>query len=129
MAVAVRQVGNRPRPLRIGYRLRWRSDIWSTNRGAAEVGTPDIRPSTEDDIRHNATTQDKDLLRIIMPFRFRFHFHYRMLRKKAKQPFLCDSIRLWNTLPASAISQSRSVSSFRSFLHSFYKADKFSLGL
>ena len=60
----------------IGYRLRWRSDIWSTNRGAAEVGTPDIRPTTEDDIRHNATTQDKDLLRIIMPFRFRFYFHY-----------------------------------------------------
>ena len=39
--------------------------------------------------------------------------------------FLCFSIRLWNTLPATAISQSRSVSSFRSFLHSFYKADKF----
>ena len=60
----------------IGYRLRWRSDIWSTNRGAAEVGTPDIRPTTEDDIRHNATTQDKDLLRIIMPFRFSFLFSF-----------------------------------------------------
>ena len=57
-----------PLPILIGYRLRWRSDIWSTNRGAAEVGTPDIRPTTEDDIRHNATTQDKDLLTIIMPF-------------------------------------------------------------
>ena len=45
--------------VRTGYRLRWRSDIWSTNRGAVEVGTPDIRPTTEDDIRHNATTQDK----------------------------------------------------------------------
>ena len=76
----------------IGYRLRWRSDIWSTNRGAAEVGTPDIRPTTEDDIRHNATTQDKDLLRIIMPLRFRFYFHYRMLRKKAKQPFEASSL-------------------------------------
>ena len=42
--------------------------------------------------------------------------------------FLCFSICLWNNLPASAISQCRSVSSFRSFLHSFYKADKF-LGL
>ena len=72
-------------PLSIGYRLRWRSDIWSTNRGAAEVGTPDIRPTTEDDIRHNATTQDKDLLRIIIPFGFRFYFHYRMLRKKPKK--------------------------------------------
>ena len=46
-------------PFSIGYRLRWRSDIWSTNRGAAEVGTPDIRPTTEDDIRHNATTRTK----------------------------------------------------------------------
>ena len=79
----------------IGYRLRWRSDIWSTNRGAAEVGTPDIRPTTEDDIRHNATTQDKDLLRIIMPFRFRFYFHYRMLRKKAKQPFGASSLKFF----------------------------------
>ena len=76
----------------IGYRLRWRSDIWSTNRGAAEVGTPDIRPTTEDDIRHNATTQDIDLLRIIMPFRFRFYFHFRMLRKKVKQPFEASSL-------------------------------------
>ena len=81
--------------LRIGYRLRWRSDIGSTNRGAAEVGTPDIRPTTEDDIRHNATTQDKDLLRIIMPFRFRFYFHYRMLRKKAKQPFEASSLKFF----------------------------------
>ena len=79
----------------IGYRLRWRSDIWSTNRGAAEVGTPDIRPTTEDDIRHNATTQDKDLLRIIMPFRFRFYFHYRMLRKKVKQPFEASSLKFF----------------------------------
>ena len=79
----------------IGYRLRWRSDIWSTNRGAAEVGTPDIRPTTEDDIRHNATTQDKDLLGIIMPFCFRFYFHYRMLRKKAKQPFEASSLKFF----------------------------------
>ena len=77
----------------IGYRLRWRSDIWSTNRGAADVGTPDIRPTTEDKIRHIATTQDKDLLRIIMPFCFRFYFHYRMLRKKAKQPFEASSLK------------------------------------
>ena len=81
--------------VRIGYRLRWRSDIWSTNRGAAEVGTPDIRPTTEDDIRHNATTQDKDLLRIIMPFRFRFYFRYRMLRKKAKQPFEASLLKFF----------------------------------
>ena len=40
--------------LRIGYRLRWRSDIWRTDRGVAEVRSPDIRPATEDDIRHNA---------------------------------------------------------------------------
>ena len=83
------------RPICIGYRLRWRSDIWSTNRGAAEVGTPGIRPTTEDDIRHNATIQDKDLLRIIMPFRFRFCFHYRMLRKKAKQPFEASSLKFF----------------------------------
>ena len=40
----------------IGYRLRWRSDIWRTDRprGVAEVRSPDIRPATEDDIRHNA---------------------------------------------------------------------------
>ena len=41
--------------------------------------------------------------------------------------FLCFSIGLWNNLPASTISQSHSVSSFRSFLHSFYEADKFLL--
>ena len=41
----------------------------------------------------------------------------------------CFSISLWNNLPASAISQSRSVSTFRTFLYFFYKADKFSLGL
>ena len=77
----------------IGYRLRCRSDIWSTNRGAAEVRTADIRPTTEDDIRHNATTQDKDLLKIIMPFRFHFYFHYRMLRKKSKQPFEASALK------------------------------------
>ena len=82
-------------PVCIGYRLRWRSDIWSTNRGAAEVGTPDIRPTTEDDIRHNATTQDKDLLRIIMPFRFRFDFHHRTLRKEAKQPFEASLLKFF----------------------------------
>ena len=38
----------------IGYRLRWRSDIWRTDRGVAEVRPPDIRPATDDDIRHNA---------------------------------------------------------------------------
>ena len=38
----------------IGYRLRWRSDIWRTDRGVAEVRSPCIRPATEDDIRHNA---------------------------------------------------------------------------
>ena len=41
-------------PIRIGYRPRWRSDIWRTDRGVAEVRSPDIRPATEDDIRHNA---------------------------------------------------------------------------
>ena len=40
--------------LRIGYRLRWRSDIWRTDRGVAEVRSPGIRPATDDDIRHNA---------------------------------------------------------------------------
>ena len=57
-------------------------------------------------------------------FRFPFASSSRLLSS-----FLCFSIRLWNTLLASAISQSCSVSSFRSFLHSFHKADKFSLGL
>ena len=38
----------------IGYRLRWRSDIWRTDRGVAEVCSPGIRPATDDDIRHNA---------------------------------------------------------------------------
>ena len=40
--------------LRIGYRPRWRSDIWRTDRGVAEVRSPGIRPVTSDDIRHNA---------------------------------------------------------------------------
>ena len=35
------------------------------------------------------------------------------------------SIRLWDSLPASALSQRRGVSPFRSFLHSFYNADTF----
>ena len=43
--------------------------------------------------------------------------------------FLCFSIRLWYTLPASAISQSRTVSSFRSFLYFSYNADTSSLCL
>ena len=38
----------------LGYRLRWRSDIWRTDRGVAEVRSPGIRPATDDDIRHNA---------------------------------------------------------------------------
>ena len=38
----------------IGYRRRWRSDIWRTDRGVAEVRSPGIRPATDDDIRHNA---------------------------------------------------------------------------
>ena len=37
-----------------GYCLRWRSDIWRTDRGVAEVRSPSIRPATDDDIRHNA---------------------------------------------------------------------------
>ena len=40
--------------IRIGYRLRWRSDTWRTDRGVAEVRSPGIRPATDDDIRHNA---------------------------------------------------------------------------
>ena len=64
------------------------------------------------------------VLRSSHSFRFAFASSSRHLSS-----FLCFSIRLWNTLPASAISQSSSVSSFRFFLHSFYKADKFSLGL
>ena len=47
--------GHHPRALKsIGYRLRWRSDIWRTDRGVAEVRSPGIRPATDDDIRHNA---------------------------------------------------------------------------
>ena len=42
------------RSIRIGYRLRWRSDIWRTDRGVADVRSPGIRPATDDDIRHNA---------------------------------------------------------------------------
>ena len=38
----------------IGYRLRWRSDTWRTDRGVAEVRSPGIRPATDDNIRHNA---------------------------------------------------------------------------
>ena len=68
------KTGKESYALCVGYRLRWRSDIWNTNRGAAEVGAPDIRLTTEDVIRHNATTQDKDLLRIIMLFVFGFIF-------------------------------------------------------
>ena len=50
----VLQIGYRP-AVCIGYRPRWRSaDIWRTDRGEAEVRSPDIRPATEDDIRHNA---------------------------------------------------------------------------
>ena len=44
----------RTQDLCIGYRPRWRSDIWRTDRGVAEVRSPGIRPATEDDIRHNA---------------------------------------------------------------------------
>ena len=44
----------RENKIRIGYRLRWRSDIWRTDRGVAEVRSPGIRPATDDDIRHNA---------------------------------------------------------------------------
>ena len=49
-------LGGKPqwRPLSTGYRLRWRSDIWRTDRGVAEVRSPGIRPATDDDIRHNA---------------------------------------------------------------------------
>ena len=47
------QIGYRP-AVCIGYRPRWRSDIWRTDRGVAEVRSPGIRPATEDDIRHNA---------------------------------------------------------------------------
>ena len=63
-------------------------------------------------------------LRSSPSFRFPFASSSRHLSS-----FLCFSICLWNTLPAFAISQSSSVSSFRSFLHSFYTADTFSLGL
>ena len=38
----------------VGYRLRWRYDIWRTDRGVAEVRSPGIKPATDDDIRHNA---------------------------------------------------------------------------
>ena len=38
----------------IGYRLRWRFDIWRTDRGVAKVRSPGIRPATDDDIQHDA---------------------------------------------------------------------------
>ena len=49
-----RTVHARVQLIRIGYCLRWRSDIWRMDRGVSEVRSPGIRPATEDDIRHNA---------------------------------------------------------------------------
>ena len=43
--------------------------------------------------------------------------------------FLCTTIPVWNSLPASAVSQCRNVSSFKSFLRCFFEADKFKFGL
>ena len=48
----------------IGYRPRWRSDIWRTDRGVAEVRSPGIRPATEDDIRHNAPGLEETVHRL-----------------------------------------------------------------
>ena len=81
-------------------------------------------PSLSELLPATVQARTEIVLRSSHSFRFPFASSSRHLSS-----FLCFSIRLWNTLPASAISQSRSVSSFRSFLHSFYKADKFSLGL
>ena len=81
-------------------------------------------PSLSELLPATVQARTEIVLRSSHSFRFPFASSRRHLSS-----FLCFSIRLWNTLPASAISQSSSVSSFRSFLHSFYKADKFSLGL
>ena len=81
-------------------------------------------PSLSELLPATVQARTEIVLRSSHSFRFSFASSSRHLSS-----FLCFSIRLWNTLPASAISQSRSVSSFRSFLHSFYKADKFSPGL
>ena len=81
-------------------------------------------PSLSELLPATVQARTEIVLRSSHSFRFPFASSSRHL-----SPFLCFSIRLWNTLPASAISQSRSVSSFRFFLHSFYKADKFSIGL
>ena len=81
-------------------------------------------PSLSELLRATVQARTEIVLRSSHSLRFPFASSSRHLSS-----FLCFSIRLWNTLPASAISQSRSVSSFRSFLCSFYKADKFSLGL
>ena len=81
-------------------------------------------PSLSELLPATVQARTEIVLRASPSFRFPFASSSRHLSS-----FLCFSIRLWNTLPASAISQSSSVSSFRSFLHSFHKADKFSLGL
>ena len=81
-------------------------------------------PSLSELLSATVQARKEIVLRSSHSFRFPFASSSRHLSS-----FLCFSIRLWNTLLASAISQSRSVSSFMSFLHSFYKADKFSLGL
>ena len=81
-------------------------------------------PSLSELLPATVQARTEIVLRSSHSFRFPFASSGRHLSS-----FLCFSIRLWNTPPASAISQSRSVSSFRSFPHSFYKADKFSLGL
>ena len=91
--------------------------LYSLYKGQGPPSLSELLPAT-------VQARTEIVLRSSHSFRFPFASSSRHLSS-----FLCFSIRLWNTLPASAISQSSSVSSFRSFLHSFYKADKFSLGL
>ena len=67
-------------------------------------------PSLSELLPATVQARTEIVLRSSHSFRFPFASSCRHLSS-----FLCFSIRLWNTLPASAISQSRSVSSFRSF--------------
>ena len=80
--------------------------LYILNKGQGPPSLSELLPAT-------VQTRTEIVLRSSHLFRFPFASSSQHLSS-----FLCFSIRLWNTLPASAISQSRSVSSFRSFLHS-----------
>ena len=100
--------------LRIGYyRLRWRSDIWRTDRGVAEVRSPGIRPATDDDIRHNApglletvdqllrTKVHRKLLNQDKPSRlasYALQQHKAKSARLAASEFSFESLPLWDAL-------------------------------